>query len=92
MKATISSEGLTEARKLANQGLERPQALRVQTKIKGTLNLQGVELAAGTQSIFYQTLCEQCEIRSRRSTTIQLAITKHAVRDLNESFPTDEEI
>ena len=57
------------------------------------VDLQGMNLNQGSQALFYQGILKfKTSMHSRQQTTINLAIARHAVHEINGETPTDPQI
>ena len=81
------------ANDLAKEAIQRQALDRISIEIRENFDLRGLELASGSQALFYQYLRECKRYKEvRRRTLIRLDITRHAIKKWNGTFPTDEQI
>ncbi|RDB22955.1 hypothetical protein Hypma_009806 [Hypsizygus marmoreus] len=84
--------GLRGSRDLTRHGTEREADDVAEQAVTLAFSLEGVKLASGSQTIFYTGILTKTEVSLRRPTLIKLDITRHAVKEISGSLPTDTQI
>ncbi|KAH7918098.1 ribonuclease H-like protein [Leucogyrophana mollusca] len=93
IKGHSGDEGNKGADALANQGVQTPIPDNIDITIPTHFKpVQGAKLQAMTQSIAYQGIRETIITTPRRSSIINLDITRFAINAITETWETDEKI
>ncbi|RDB22893.1 hypothetical protein Hypma_009809 [Hypsizygus marmoreus] len=85
-------EGARGSPDLARLGAANAVDTAINLQIKEGFALDGIKLVSGTQAVFYRGILACTEVPIRRPTLVNLDIARHAVKDLNGSLPSDEQL
>lgn len=84
---------ISEARALAAKEMTAEEIENIQTVTLPAQPATGAKLMTMTQSAFYHGIrTKKGQAKARRSTTINLDITRHALYEINGEYPSDETI
>jgi len=91
---TDSDEGPNNAKTLARVALDMTSGRSVTPVVypRNAHTVQGGRLSRMTQSIMYKAIISMKKVKPRRSTTINLDITRHGVKSISGDLPDDEVI
>jgi len=87
-----TENGHHEAKNLAKQGATKELYDEPNLEIHPNFDLTGAQLTAMSQSLAYKGICERKKQKARQGTTCNLAITRHAVKEITGHFPDDRDV
>lgn len=87
-----NNAGNKEANQQAIKGQKETNSPKINLRTPIQLNLQGVKLSSLTQATAYKAIRQKTIIKERKSTMINLDITRYAANDLSGHTPTDSQI
>ncbi|KAG2136465.1 hypothetical protein DEU56DRAFT_712948, partial [Suillus clintonianus] len=77
---------------LANQGAQKNKTDLLNLDIPADFDLQGAKLAMITQVLAHQGIQEKTHIEYKRTTLMNLDITRRAIKEISTTLETDDNI